>query len=181
MFEGSFAKLSHNGAATQQTEKRFYPFKPPFKVKENRMAKDGVVASSPKIDSEKVLTFPHGIPGFEKYTTYLVYHKEENDLSAYWLESTEQPEVTFTIVDPGQYGLSYDLELTDEERDLLQAEGAEEIGVFMMLSKKEGTGAPAPELNANISGPVIINPRTRLGLQKVIRRARLSTTIVQKE
>ncbi len=143
------------------------------------MVRDGVVASSPKIDSEKVLTFPGGIPGFEKYTTYIVYHKEENDLSAYWLESTDKPEVTFTIVDPGQYGLSYDLELSDEERDLLQAEGAEELGVFMMLSKKEGVGGGAPALNANISGPVIINPRTRLGLQKVIRRARLSTTIMQ--
>ena len=145
------------------------------------MVKDGGVVPSPRIESEKVITFPQGIPGFEKYTTYLVYHKEENDLNAYWLESTEQPKVTFTIVDPGQYGLSYDLELTDQERDLLQAKGAEELGVFMMLSKKEGTTAPSPALNANISGPVIINPRTRLGLQKVIRRARLSTTIVQKD
>ncbi len=145
------------------------------------MANPGAVSSSLKIDSEKVLTFPHGIPGFEKYTTYLVYHKEENDLSAYWLESTDQPEVTFTIVDPGQYGLSYNLELTDEERDLLQAKGAEEIGVFMMLSKKEGAGTPPLALSANISGPVIINPRTRLGLQKVLRGARMSTTIVNKE
>lgn len=145
------------------------------------MVKDGSIAKNPKIDSEKILTFPQGIPGFEKYTTYLVYHKEENDLSAYWLESTEQPEVTFTIVDPGQYGLSYDLELSDEERDLLQAQGAEEIGIFMMLSKKEGVGIASPALNANISGPVIINPRTRLGLQKVIHRARVSTTIIQKE
>lgn len=145
------------------------------------MAKDGGIAKNPKIDSDKILTFPQGIPGFEKYTTYLVYHKEENDLSAYWLESTEQPEVTFTIVDPGQYGLSYDLELSDEERNLLQAEGAEEIGIFMMLSKKEGVGIPSPALNANISGPVIINLKTRLGIQKVIRRARLSTTIIQKE
>ncbi len=144
------------------------------------MVIDGAASSNVKIDSEKVLTFPLGIPGFEKYTTYLVYHKEENDLSAYWMESTEQPEVTFTIVDPGQYGLSYDLELTDEERDLLQAEGAEELGVFMILSKKEGGEVPSPMLNANISGPVIINPRTRLGLQKVILRARVSTTIVEK-
>ncbi|KJR99792.1 MAG: hypothetical protein VR65_15190 [Desulfobulbaceae bacterium BRH_c16a] len=142
------------------------------------MTKDVHAAQHPIIDSEKVVTFPRGIPGFEKYTTYLVYHKEENDLTAFWLESCDQPEITFTIVDPGQYGLSYDLELTDEERDLLQAKGAEELGIFMMLSKREGK---APVLNANIAGPVIINPRTRIGLQKVIRRARLNTMIIQKE
>jgi flagellar assembly factor FliW len=145
------------------------------------MAKEGVMANSPMIDSEKVLTFPRGIPGFEKYTTYVVYHKEENDLSAYWLESCDKPEVTFTIVDPGQYGLSYALELTDEERELLGAEGAEELGVFMMLSKKEGSGKPSPVLNANIAGPVIINPRTRLGLQKVIHRSRLTAVVGRKE
>lgn len=102
-------------------------------------------------------------------------------MNAYWLESCDRPEITFTIVDPGQYGLSYDLELTDEERDLLQATGAEELGVFMMLSKKEGNGKTSPVLNANIAGPVIINPRTRLGLQKVIRRAQMNTLIIQKE
>lgn len=145
------------------------------------MTIDGAVASSLKIDSEKVLTFPRGIPGFEKYTTYLVYHKEENDLSAYWLESTELPELTFTVVDPGQYGLSYDLELTEDERNILQAEKAEELAVFMMLTKKEDIGKPSPTLSANISGPVVINTRTRLALQKVILRAHLSTIIVQKE
>ena len=145
------------------------------------MANDGNAGQHLTIDSEKVVTFLQGIPGFEKYTTYLVYHKEENDLNAYWLESCDEPEITFTIVDPGQYGLSYDLELTDEERDLLQADGAEELGIFMMLSKKQGNGTISPVLNANIAGPVIINPRTRLGLQKLIRRAKLNTMIIQKE
>jgi flagellar assembly factor FliW len=143
------------------------------------MSRNEVVKNSRKIDAEKVLTFPRGIPGFEKYTTFLIYHKEENDLSAYWLESVEQPTITFTIVDPAQYGLSYDLELTEEERDLLQAKGAEELGVFMMLSKKEGVEKSFPTLSANIAGPVIINPRTRVGLQKVIHRAKVAATIIQ--
>jgi flagellar assembly factor FliW len=145
------------------------------------MAKDGAVAETPKIDTEKVLTFPQGIPGFEKYTTFVVYHKEENDLNVYWMESTLTPQVTFTIVDPGEYGLSYDFELSDEERALIDAKGPEELGVFMMLSKKDDEGKTFRGLNANISGPLIINLRSRLGLQKVIRRARLSATIVQKE
>ena len=143
------------------------------------MTKDGEVANNPTIDSDKILTFPHGIPGFEKYTTYVVYHKEENNISAFWLESCEEPKVTFTLVDPGQYGLNYELELTDEERDLLKAEKAEELGIFMVLSKKEDSGKSTPALNANIAGPIIINPRTQLGLQKVICRSTLQATIVQ--
>ena len=145
------------------------------------MTNDGEVVNNPIIDSDKILTFPLGIPGFEKYTTYVVYHKEENDISAFWLESCDEPKITFTLVDPGQYGLNYELELTDEERSLLKAEKAEELGVFMVLSKKEVGGHQGPALNANIAGPIIINPRTQLGLQKVIWRSNLQTTIVQEK
>ncbi len=145
------------------------------------MATTGEAADSPTIDSEKVLTFPHGIPGFEKYTTYLVYHKEENDISAYWLESCDSPKITFTLVDPGQYGLCYDMELTDDERDALQAKGSEELAVFMVLSKKEAEGGGDLGLNANIAGPIIINYRTQLGIQKVIVRPRVDTVIAQEK
>jgi len=144
------------------------------------MANDGNAGQHLTIDLEKIVTFPQGIPGFEKYTTYRVYHKEENDFHAFWLESCDQPGITFTIVDPVQYGLGYTLELTEEERHLLQAEGAEELGIFMMLSKKE-EGGSSPALNANIAGPIVINPRTRLGLQKLIRRAGVTTMIVQQK
>ncbi len=145
------------------------------------MTSVGEAVNNPIIDSNKILTFPHGIPGFEKYTTYVVYHKEENDISAFWLESCEEPKVTFTLVDPAQYGLNYELELTDEERNLLQAEKAEELGIFMVLSKKDIGGKSTPALNANIAGPIIINPRTQLGLQKVIYRSHVSTVIVQEK
>jgi flagellar assembly factor FliW len=150
-----------------------------IQVKENSMTKDAEVVKKPMIESDKILTFSRGVPGFEKYTTYIVYHKEENDISAFWLESCEEPKVTFTLVDPAQYGLNNELELTDEERNLLQAEKAEEPGVFMVLSKKDNDGKSTPALNANIAGPIIINPRTRLGLQKVIYRSHLSTLIVR--
>ncbi len=136
------------------------------------MAKD----ENRTMNEEKIVIFPQGIPGFEKYTTYRVYHKEENDVHAYWLESCEESAVTFTIVDPVAYGLGYTLELSDEERELLQAEGAEELGIFMMLSKKEEGGGG---LNANIAGPIIINPRTRRGIQKLIRQAGVTTMIMQ--
>ena len=145
------------------------------------MANDGQAANNPTIDSEKILTFPRGIPGFEKYTTYVVYHKEENEINAFWLESCEEPKVTFTLVDPAQYGLNYELELSDEELELLKAEKAEELGVFMVLSKKDLAGEAVPVLNANIAGPIIINPRTQLGLQKVIYRSHLKAMIVEEK
>ena len=62
------------------------------------MKKDGDVNDSPAVNGDKIVTFPLGIPGFEKYTTYVVYHKEENGLGAYWLESCDDATLTFTLV-----------------------------------------------------------------------------------
>ena len=50
------------------------------------------VAPQSQIDPGKILTFPQGIPGFEKYTKFNVFHKEENNISAYWLESCDSPQ-----------------------------------------------------------------------------------------
>lgn len=142
------------------------------------MKKAEDVKDSPTVNVEKIITFPSGIPGFEKYTTYVVYHKEENGLGAYWLESCDDPTLTFTLVAPEQYGLSYELELSDEEFATLQADGAEDLGVFMVLSKKVNEHAGGSSLNANIRGPIIINPKKRIGIQKLINKPQVNTTIM---
>ncbi|WP_136806845.1 flagellar assembly protein FliW [Desulfosediminicola flagellatus] len=140
-------------------------------------AENGVLQSD--TDSGKVITFPLGIPGFETYTKYHIFHKQEKKSSVYWLESVDTPRVTFTLVDPTDYGLNYSLDLTDEEQEILQAEDPKLLAVLLMLSKKGEGGEGNSSLNANIAGPIILNLDKRLGLQKVIATARMDVNIVQ--
>lgn len=141
------------------------------------MTSESNVSAQIETDEEKICIFPHGIPGFEKYTKYHVFHKEENNYTAYWLESVDMPSLIFTLIDPTVYGLNYELVLTDEEQEVLQTENHEDIAVFMMLSKKDGQGEG---LNANIAGPVLINVAKNRGLQKVIARSQVNVNIVEK-
>ncbi|MDP3481369.1 MAG: flagellar assembly protein FliW [Desulfoprunum sp.] len=139
---------------------------------------DGVAAQS-QIDPGKILTFPQGIPGFEKYTKFNVFHKEENNISAYWLESCDAPKVTFTLVDPTIYGLNYELDLSEEEQKVLGTDDPFELAVLMMLSKSEDVEGRQSTLNANIAGPIIVNPKTRIGLQKVIVCSQANVNIIR--
>jgi len=139
---------------------------------------DGAAVQS-QIDPGKIVTFPQGIPGFEKYTKFNIFHKEENDISAYWLESCDSPKITFTLVDPTTYGLNYELDLSDEEQKILGTSDPFELAILMMLSKSEDTEDRKSALNANIAGPIVINPKTRIGLQKVIVRSHINLNIVQ--
>ncbi len=138
-------------------------------------------AEQPDMDSGKVITFPQGIPGFETYTKYTIFHKQENRSSVYWLESLETPRVTFTLVDPTDYGLNYALDLNDDEQKALEADDPTELAVLLMLSKKEEGDTRASSLHANIAGPIVLNLPKRLGLQKVLRTARMDVNIIQND
>ena len=137
------------------------------------MSMQSTVTQQPSIQSEKVFTFPKGIPGFEEYTTFKIFHKDDGKVSAYWLESCESPVVTFTLVDPTFYDLNYDLFLDDSEQEIIKAEDPHNIGVFLMLKKKEEK--LDEQLSANISGPLVINVQEKLGLQKVLKRRSLTS------
>ena len=137
------------------------------------MSMQSTVTQQPSIQSDKVFTFPKGIPGFEEYTTFKIFHKDDGKISAYWLESCESPVVTFTLVDPTFYDLNYDLFLDDSEQEIIKAEDPHNIGVFLMLKKKEEK--LDEQLSANISGPLVINVQEKLGLQKVLKRRSLTS------
>ena len=142
------------------------------------MAIKRTVSAQPEFDSGKIITFPLGIPGFEKYTRFTLFHKEEKGINVYWFESIEQPPVTFTMVDPTVYGLNYELWLTDEEQKLLDADDPNSIAILLIL-KKGDQQDNAAGLNANIAGPVIINMKNRMALQKVILRPHVNVNIAE--
>ena len=132
------------------------------------MSMQSSVTEQPSIPLEKVFTFPQGIPGFEEYTTFKIFHKDDGKVSAYWLESCEDPEITFTLVDPTAYDLNYDIYLDDGEVETIGADDPLDIGVFLIL-KKDDENAKKKGLGANIGGPLIINVQKQLGLQKVLK------------
>ncbi len=143
------------------------------------MTQEGTTQTQADSGYEKVFTFPQGIPGFEQYTTYTIFHINKSGVNVYWLESCDTPKVTFTLVDPTNYGLNFELQLSNEEQELLQAENYKDIAVLLMLSKKEGESGEFDTLNANIAGPIILNVKKQLGLQKVIIKSHVDVNIIQ--
>ena len=132
------------------------------------------VTQQPLISSEKIFKFPRGIPGFEEYTTFKIFHKDDDEVSVYWLESCVEPKVTFTLVDPTAYDLNYDIFLDDKEQKLIEAYNPSDIGVFLVLKKDEEQKTDA-QIGANVGGPLVINVQEQLGLQKVLQKGKNET------
>jgi len=121
-----------------------------------------------EIDPESILTFPKGMPGFENCTRYKLFHEDKEQPVVHWLQSIDDPNIAFSVVDPAVFGLNYEFVLSDEEERLLKMESVDDIAVFLIAYKQQPDADSKANINANINGPIVLNIRTRIGMQKVL-------------
>ncbi len=127
-----------------------------------------------EVDPDTVISFPTGLTGFESSVRYkLVHEAAEGEPVSFTLQSVDNPSVAFQIIDPTAIGFQYELELSDAERVALKVDQPEDVAVMLLLFKQE----MAKQLGANVRAPLLINVKTRLGLQKVIGNCRPRITV----
>ena len=117
------------------------------------------------VDPETLFTFPQGIAGFEQCKRFKLFH-EEGKPTVFWLQSVDDLSVMFPIVSPETIDLQYEIELTDEDCGLIDLTSAEEAVVAVIVYRSEAEGG---KIAANTRSPVILNPKARKGMQKVLR------------
>ena len=119
-----------------------------------------------EINPESVITFPNAIEPFEGCTRYKLFH-EEGKPSVFWLQSLDEPDLIFSVADPAFLRLSYEVVLSDEDQQLLQA-GPEDEMLLAVILFREGEETEG-KINAISSAPIIINASKRLGMQKMLK------------
>lgn len=130
------------------------------------------------IDPSQIITFPKGIPGFEASTRWKLFHEVDeqgNRVSGVvvHLQSLDDAAVSLPLTDPTLFGFNYDLMLTDDEVSELGIEDPEDVMVLMTLSAREdaqqgGRSKAIESMYANIAAPILINAKSRIGMQKIL-------------
>ena len=129
-----------------------------------------------EVSADKVITFPHGLVGFEESKRYMLAHEDGQPATiSFTLQSLDDPTLAFQIVDPTSLGFHYELGLTEAENALLQAPAAEDVVVMQVLYKQEEDGKAG--ICPNLRAPLVINTRARVGLQKVMETVRPNITL----
>ncbi len=143
-------------------------------------------------DPSKIITFPRGIPGFEKNKRWALFHEvDENGKRVggvvVHLLSIDDGNVALPLTDPSLFGFSYEFELSDSEVAELKLEDPSDLLVLAVMStnKEAPLGKdlpPAANTYANISMPILINTRSRTGMQKLLAdkkaKVRYSTELI---
>lgn len=125
------------------------------------------------VNKDNILTFPHGLPGFENLSQFVLFHDASNH-SVFYLQSAEDPSVRLPLTSPHWFQVDYQISLTDEESDLLQAQDQQDLVVLVTVSETE---KDSPDVHANFNGPIIINLNKRIAIQKTLHEVHSALTI----
>jgi flagellar assembly factor FliW len=121
------------------------------------------------VDERQKIIFPQGLFGFEKLKDYLLLDAERQPF--YWLQSMDEENIAFVLVRPFLFRPDYEVNISNEDREGIGISSPEKALSFSIVTIPQD-GSP---MTANLKGPLIINPNTRMGKQAVLSDDRWKT------
>ncbi len=117
-----------------------------------------------EVDQEKILVFEEGLPGFENVKKFVLLDTDDPESPFKWLQSIDNPELAFAIVNPFMICRSYDFEIDDNAVEALGIRKAEDVVVYSIVVVPEDIS----KMTMNLKAPLIINARNNKGMQIVL-------------
>ena len=116
-----------------------------------------------EVHPEEVIHFPEGILGFPELHQYCLVDPADDTLIL-WLQSLDQPEVAFPVLEPKIFKTDYTVRLSAQELKLLRLEKIHQSIVFSILTiPKDVT-----QMTANLKAPIVVNLADQVGRQVVL-------------
>jgi len=121
------------------------------------------------VEEKQLVTFPNGIMGFEKYTKYALIESEYQPFI--WLQSLEDKNLAFLMIDPFIISNDYEADIDDESLKSIGVTSPEDIIVMTIVTIPNDGSA----ITANFLGPIVINRKTNVCAQVVLSDNRWTT------
>jgi flagellar assembly factor FliW len=103
-----------------------------------------------------VYELPSPLPGFPN-TKHFFFIQRENIQPFQWMQSVEEPELTFVVVEPGNFFHDYVPDIPKFELRSLGLENLQESLLLVICVLPEDM----TKMTANLRGPLIVNPKDR--------------------
>jgi len=113
------------------------------------------------IEETQILDFPKGLLGFEEHTRWALLDSKQPPF--YWLQSLDDPQLSFVILPPSFFRPDFQLELSDTDREALGNPGDDDLLTFAIVT----IPADHTRMSANLQGPVVVNKKKRVARQTI--------------
>ena len=116
-----------------------------------------------EIDESKIITFEDGIIGFPDMKKFTLIFDEEKEgrPSISWLQSMDEPEIAFPVMDPLFVCETYNPSVEDELLKNLGTIKEDNLYVLVTVTVPQNI----KELAVNLKAPIVINTDTRKASQ----------------
>ncbi len=119
-----------------------------------------------EIDESKIITFEDGIIGFPDMKKFTLIFDEEKEgrPSISWLQSMDEPEIAFPVMDPLFVCETYNLSVEEELLKNLGTIKEDNLYVLVTVTVPQNI----KELAVNLKAPIVINTDTRKASQIIV-------------
>ncbi|MCR4579337.1 MAG: flagellar assembly protein FliW [Treponema sp.] len=124
-----------------------------------------------EVKEDRLITIPDGLFGFETYTKYALVDSDYDPFL--WLQSCEDPNLAFLIVDPFLISSDYETDIDDDYLAKIQVTKPEDIIIMTIVTVPHDGGA----ITANFQGPLVINKKNKKCVQAILSDNRWSTKV----
>ena len=117
------------------------------------------------VNEEDILFFPEGLPGFEHVKKFTLLGRKGMDSLFFWLQSIDDPDLSFVVTDPFAALLDYFVDAEDSETEQLQLQKAEDVLTLAIVTVPENV----KKTSINLKAPVLINLKNNIGKQIIMK------------
>lgn len=130
-----------------------------------------------EFEENEVIEITDGLLGFPLSKKFLLFPYGQ-DSSFFWLQSVDEPEIAFIVVNPFDFFADLEFSIQDDDSKALGLENSEDVEVFSLVTIPEGR---PEEMRTNLAGPVVVNTSNRKGRQILIKELSPRQPLIPKE
>ncbi|MGE3855648.1 MAG: flagellar assembly protein FliW [Dehalococcoidia bacterium] len=134
-----------------------------MQVKTNLMGVEEVL----EVSEQQIFAFEPGLGGFESLRRYALIGEADSPIE--WLQSLEDPDVSFALLEPFLFRPDYVFELPDRDAEAIGMREPADALVRCILTLNED----AEKITANLLAPLVLCRRTHLARQVILQDADL--------
>ena len=127
------------------------------------------IGTTVSVDENHILNFPEGLFGFELYHNYAIFDSEYSPFM--WMQSLEDSNLAFLIVDPFLICSDYELDVDDKTLLKIGITSPKDVIVMSIVTIPKDGGA----VTANLQGTIIINRNNKQCMQAVLNSTQWTT------
>ncbi len=115
-----------------------------------------------EVDEKQIIDFPDGIFGFEFEKKFVILDSKEQSPFK-WMQAYSESSLAFVIIQPADFMIKYELSVSPSDLETVKALKPDDLLVFAIVT----IPSDPSQMTANLQGPIIINPKEKIGKQAI--------------